>query len=206
MLSLGREAAEAARFIWRSSVLRANTALSLVGQLSTPVVTSLTPALIFQRFAVGNTELGAAQFGAAEAAIALGAVMGALCLPRFIPRWKKGQVILAGFGLYGVVLIALAYAQTFEVALVVFGFAGVVNVVFYVSNITLAQEVTPPELRARVFGTRIALLNLSWLPVILVSGALADVLGVALLVALAGLLTFATAIVGAFIPVVRDVP
>jgi len=83
---------------------------------------------------------------------------------------------------------------------------GVANVVFYVPNVTLSQELTPPELRARVFGTRIALLNLSWLPVIVLSGALADAVSIPLLIAIAGLVTVVGAVVGAFIPIVRDVP
>jgi hypothetical protein len=87
-----------------------------------------------------------------------------------------------------------------------FTITGVVNVVFYVPNVTLSQELTPPELRARVFGARIALLNLSWLPIIILSGALADAVGVSLLIAAAGLVTLAAAIVGTFIPIVRDVP
>jgi hypothetical protein len=78
-------------------------------------------------------------------------------------------------------------------------------VVFYVPNVTLSQEVTPPELRARVFGARIALLNLSWLPVIVLSGALADAVSIPLLIGVAGLVTIAGALVGAFIPIVRDV-
>jgi hypothetical protein len=115
-------------------------------------------------------------------------------------------VILAGFAAYGLILIALSATPTFEVAAILFGLGGVANVVFYVPNVTISQELTPPELRARVFGARIALLNLSWLPVIVLSGALADIVTVPVLLAVAGTVTLAGALVGAFIPVVRDVP
>ncbi len=71
---------------------------------------------------------------------------------------------------------------------------------------TILQEATPPAVRARVFGARIALTNLSWLPIVLLSGALADVLPVEALVAAAGLVTLATASVGAFVPAIRDIP
>jgi MFS family permease len=203
--SVTNGATEGLRYLWRHTVLRANTALSLVCQLSVPVVSSLAPSLIFQRFAAGNTEVGASQFGIAEGAIAAGAVIsGVFIAPRLI-RFPKGKVLLAGFATYGLFLVALAMASSFELAVIVFAILGVVNVVFYVPNVTLSQELTPPDLRARVFGSRIALLNLSWLPIIVLSGALADAVGVSLLIAIAGAVTLVSALIGAFIPIVRDV-
>ncbi|MDQ2914244.1 MAG: MFS transporter [Chloroflexota bacterium] len=204
--SLARETSEGIRFLWRQPVLRANTLLSLACQLSIPVVSSLTPVLIFRRFAGGNAERGASLFGVAEGAIATGAVVGGLYLGSRLIRFPKGRLILGGFSIYGLVLIALALAPTFELAALLFVLGGVANVVFYVPNITLSQEVAPPDLRARVFGARIAFLNLSWLPVILLSGALADVVDVTVLFAVAGAVTLVGALIGAFVPIVRDVP
>jgi MFS family permease len=206
LAALGHEALGGLRFLWRHSVLRANTLFSLVCQLSLPVVASLTPSLIFQRFAGGDPELGASEFGIAEAAIAVGAVASGLFVAPALVRVGKGRLLVAGFAIYGLVLIALALARSFDIAVVLFALGGVVNVLFYVPNVTISQELTPPDLRARVFGARIALLNLSWLPVIVLTGALADAVGVALLIAFAGALTFVGALVGALLPVVRDVP
>jgi len=204
--SLTREAREGVRFLWRHSVLRANTILSLGCQLSVPVVSSLAPSLIFQKYAGGDPQIGASQFGIAEGAIAAGAVAsGVLIVPR-LARFPKGKVLLAGFAIYGLFLIALALAPSFELAVVLFAILGVVNVIFYVPNVTLSQELTPADLRARVFGARIALLNLSWLPVIVLSGALADAVSIPLLIGVAGLVTLVGAVVGAFVPIVRDVP
>ena len=204
--TVGDEALEGLRFLWRHTILRANTVFSLVCQLSLPVVSSLAPSLIFQRFAGGNAELGASQFGIAEGAIAAGAVAGGLLLAPQLARIPKGRLLIGGFAIYGVVLIALAFAPTFEVAAVLFALGGVVNVLFYVSNVTISQELTPADLRARVFGARIALLNLSWLPVIVISGAVADAVGVSLLIILAGTVTLVGALIGAFMPIIRDVP
>ncbi|MDQ2914561.1 MAG: MFS transporter, partial [Chloroflexota bacterium] len=198
--SLGRETLEGIRFLWRHTVLRANTLLSLACQLSIPVVSSLAPSLVFRRFAGGDPQLGASLFGAAEGAIAVGALVGGVYLGPRLSHLAKGRLILGGFAIYGLVLIALALAPTFELALLLFVLGGVANVVFYVPNITLSQELAPSGLRARVFGTRIALLNLSWLPIIVLSGALADVVGVSLLIAVAGAVTLVSAVIGAFIP------
>ncbi len=203
--SLTLEAGEGLRFLWRHAALRANTILSLICQLSVPVVSSLAPSLIFQRYAGGNVQLGASQFGIAEGAIAAGAVVGGVLIVSRLTLFPQGKVLLAGFAIYGLFLVALALASSFELAVVLFAILGVVNVVFYVPNVTLSQELTPPELRARVFGTRIALLNLSWLPVIVLSGALADAVSIPLLIGVAGLVTVIGAVVGAFIPIVRDV-
>jgi MFS family permease len=204
--ALRHEALGGLRFLWRHAVLRANTLFSLACQLSLPVVASLAPSFIFQRFAVGNPELGASEFGIAEGAIAAGAVGSGLLVVPALARIPKGRLLLVGFALYGMVLIALAVAPTFEVAVVLFALGGVVNVLFYVSNVTISQELTPHDFRARVFGARIALLNLSWLPVIVASGALADLVSVPVLIAIAGGVTLACAIVGAFISIVREVP
>jgi hypothetical protein len=83
---------------------------------------------------------------------------------------------------------------------------GVTNVLFFVPNITIAQEVTPQNMTARVFGARIALTNLSWLPIIFLGGVIGDAIGVDVFMLVAGLVTLTVAIVGAFVPVIRDVP
>ena len=103
-------------------------------------------------------------------------------------------------------MILLGLAPSLLPAMVIFFLMGVANVIFVVPNITLSQEVTPPELRARVFGARIALLNLSWLPIIVISGALADRVDAGVLIAVAGAVTLATALFAArFVPAVSEV-
>ena len=205
LTSIGREAAEGLRFLARHAILRANTIFSLVCQLSIPVVSSLAPTLIFRRFAGGNTELGASQFGIAEGAIAAGAVVSGLFLAPRLGGVPKGRLLLVGFAIYGALLVGLAMAPSFPVAVSLFALGGIVNVLFYVPNVTISQELTPGPLRARVFGARIALLNLSWLPIIVLSGVLADAVGVTVLIAAAGLVTLVAAIAGAFVPLIRDV-
>jgi MFS family permease len=205
--SLIRDAGEGLRFILNSPVLRPNTMFSLVTQLAAPVSNGLTPVFLVRRFAGGDPGFGAALFGVAEAAVAAGAVTAGLTLPEYFDRVKKGQLLVAGFAGYGLLLILLALAPSLLPALVIFFFIGVVNVVYFVPNITISQEVTPPTLRARVFGARIALLNLSWLPVIVITGALADRIDVRLLFIAAGAITFLAALFAArFVPSVSQVP
>ena len=200
------DAAEGMRFLLDQPVLRINTYFSLAAQLALPVANGLTPVYLFRRFANGDTEFGAALFGVAEAALAAGAVGAGLTLPEYMTQFRKGQLLVAGFASYGALLILLGLAPSLLPAMVIFFLMGVANVVFVVPNITISQEVTPPELRARVFGARIALLNLSWLPIILVSGALADRVDAGILIGIAGAVTLATALFALrFVPAVSEV-
>ena len=189
----------------RSSVLWSNTVFSLVAQLSIPVVNGLMPTLLIRRFAENDTATGAALFGVAEAAIAIGAVVGSFLLPRYTAAIRKGRLLVIGFAATGVVVIAVAFAPTFPVLVALLSVLGIANVAFYVPNITLLQERTEPKTRARVFGARIALVNLSWLPLIFVTGSLADIAGPSTLIAIAGTVTVATALVGLRIPRVSQV-
>ena len=200
------DALEGIRFLFSSAVLRANTVFSIVAQLALPVINGLTPVFLVRRFSHGNADLGAALFGMSEAALAAGAVAAGLSLPDYFGRVRKGQMLVTGFGAYGLLLILLAASPSILPAMVLFFFIGAANVVCVVPNITISQEATPPELRARVFGARIALLNLSWLPVLFLSGVLADRLDAGLLIGIAGALTLVTALFTArFVPSVSEV-
>ena len=200
------DAAEGLHFLLAQRALRVITYFSLAAQLALPLVNGLTPVYLVRRFANGDAEFGAALFGVAEAALAAGAVGAGLTLPEYMTQFRKGQLLVAGFAAYGMLLILLGLAPSLLPAMVIFFLMGVANVVFVVPNITIAQELTPPELRARVFGARIALLNLTWLPIILISGALADRVDAGLLIAVAGAVTLATALFAArFVPAVSEV-
>ncbi len=200
-IRLWRDALDGVGWLARHPVLRNNTIVSLIAQLSIPVLNGLTPVLVFREYGLGPEQLGFA-----EAALALGAVGTGLTLPVVFGRRPKGNYVIAGFAAWGAALIGIGLAPSFGLALVLFAVAGVTNVLFFVSNVTIAQQVTPSEMRARVFGARGALLNLTWLPIVLGIGALADSTSASLLIAAAGTLSVATAVIGALVPSVRDAP
>ncbi|MGH2450013.1 MAG: MFS transporter [Candidatus Limnocylindria bacterium] len=199
------DAAIGLAFVRHHAILRANTIFSLIAQLSIPILNGLLPVLIFRRFAAGDPERGAALFGTAEAAIALGAVGAGVLMPVLMGRFRKGSLLISGFALYGATVVLVALAPTFSALVAVLVVAGMTNVLFFVPNVTIAQEVTPPELRARVFGARIALLSLSWLPILLAGGALADVVDVTLLLLVAGAVTLVTSLAALAVRPIRDV-
>jgi MFS family permease len=204
--ALFRDAAEGLRFLIDSPVLRPNTVFSLVAQLSAPVANGLTPVFLVRRFAGGDPAFGAVLFGIAEAALAAGAVAAGLTLPDYLRRYKKGRLLIIGFAGYGALLILLALAPSLLPALVLFFFLGVLNIVYFVPNVTISQEVAPPNMRARIFGARITLVQLSWLPVIVLTGLVADRLDVGWLFVGAGVVTLGTALFAArFVPAVSEV-
>jgi DHA3 family macrolide efflux protein-like MFS transporter len=201
-----RDGIEGLRFIRHTAVVWANTVFSLAAQMALPIVNGLTPVLIIRRFAGGDATAGAALFGGAEAALAFGAVLASAFFPRYAARLPKGRLLIAGFATWGAIAGLIAFAPNFTIALGLFGLLGAANVLFFVPTVTILQEATPSNIRARVFGARIALTNLSWLPLVLVSGVLGDAIGVDVLIALAGLVTVVTAAVAWFVPSVRDLP
>jgi MFS family permease len=189
----------------RSRVLWTNTVFSLAAQFSTPILNGLTPAFLIQRFAGNDAAVGAAQFGVSEGAIALGAVLSSAVLPRYTSRIRNGRLLILGFAAEGLAIVLLAFAPSFSIALILFFLIGISNVLFYLPNVSILQGGTESLTRGRVFGARIALVNLSWLPLIFVSGALADVFGPALLIAVGGAVTLAVALVGSRVRVVYEV-
>ena len=115
------------------------------------------------------------------------------------------KLLVIGFLATGVLIVLIALSYSFPVTVALFAMLGMANVAFYVPIVTLLQENTAPETRARVFGARIALTNFSWLPLIFVGGALADIFGPGLLIGLAGLVTLAAALIGSRVRAVFEV-
>ena len=203
---VSRDALEGLHFLRTSSVLWTNTVFSMAAQFATPVVNTLTPVFLIRRFAGNDALAGAVLYSGSEAAIALGAVVGSALLPQYLHRLPKGRSLVSGFAATGAVIIAISFAPTYAVATALFFILGLTNVLFYVPIVTILQEATPRDIVARVFGSRSALTRLSWLPIIFLGGLIGDAIGVDRFLAIAGGVTLVTAIVGAFIPAVRDVP
>ena len=131
---------------------------------------------------------------------------GEECTPSALHINRKGRLIVTGFGMYGVVVLLISASPGFAVTLALLVLVGFANVLFFVSNVTLSQEVTPPALRARVFGARTALLHLTWLPMIVISGGLAEGVPVQAVFFAAGAFTVLVALVGSLFRSIRDVP
>lgn len=195
-----RDAGTGLRVIRSSTVLLLNMVFSFLAQMGLAVVTVLTPVFVFRE--LGG---GADAFGAVEAAIAAGFLVAGPAVPALMRRVRKGTLVAAGFTAFGFLVVALGQVQSIEAAIVVFVLYGAANVVFFVPNMTIYQERVPAAVRSRVFTTRLALLNLTWLPVMLASGVLSEVTTVRFLITSAGLFTVLAAIAAVLAPSFRDV-
>jgi len=200
------DARDGLRFLRRSTTLWSNTVFSLIAQFANPVINTLTPVFLIRRFAGNDAVAGAVLYAGSEAAIALGAVVGSAILPGYLSRVPKGRSLIVGFASTGLVIIAIAFAPSYGLAAVLFAILGFTNVLFFVPTVTILQEGTPQELTARVFGARIALTNLSWLPIIFLGGVIGDAIGVDVFLGIAGLITLSAALAASFVPAIRDVP
>lgn len=198
--SLFADAGTGLRIIGERAVLGSNLFFSLLAQVGVAVLNTLTPVYLFREFSAG-----ADAFGVAEAALAAGFVLFSTVIPVLMMRTRKGRLVVGGFAMYGIVLLGLSLAPALEVAFLLFFLAGVANTIFLIPNITIYQEHTPAKMRGRVFSTRYALLNLVWLPVMVVSGVLAESISTSVLIGVAGAFTLLVAVAGAFVPSVRDV-
>jgi MFS family permease len=201
-----RDARDGLTFVRHSAVIWANTKFSLVVQFANPVINTLTPVFLIRRFAGNDALAGAVLYAGSEAAIALGAVVGSAILPAYLARTHKGRTLLVGFAATGLVIVAIALSPSYPIALGLFAVLGFTNVLAFVPTVTILQEATPQEMTARVFGARIALTNLSWLPIILLGGVIGDAIGVDRFLALAGAVTLTAAVAASFVPAIRDVP
>jgi len=194
------DASTGLRVIGESVVLSANLVFSLAAQVSVAVANTLLPVFFFRELHAGPDA-----FGAAEAVLAAGIVLASLFAPALIERTNKGRLVVASFAVQGACLLALWMAPRLEVVFGLLFLGGCANAVYLISNVTIYQEQTRPEFRGRVFSTRYALLNLVWLPIMIVSGALAEHMSAAELIGIAGAFTLVVAITGSFIRSIRDV-
>jgi DHA3 family macrolide efflux protein-like MFS transporter len=201
LMLIVQDAGTGLHVIRSDAVLMANLLMSLVGQMSIAIVATLTPVFLFR-----DLRAPLESFGLSEAAIAAGLVAAGLAMPWLLARLPKGRLVIAGFAGFGLVLIALGLSTSVYVAVVIFAIGGALNALFLVGNITIYQERTPADVRGRVFSTRGALLNMTWLPVMVGAGYLGDLVPAGFIIAAAGVLTLATAVTSLFVPAVRDVP
>src|SRR5262249_15880845 len=132
------------------------------------------------------------------------AVIAAIALPTYMKRLPKGQLLLIGFTAYGLALALIGNAPAFGVLVALAFVAGALNMVFFVPNVTIGQENTPPALRGRVFGARTGLVALTWLPIVLVTGQLAEHLDAGALITAGGVLTTVIALMGTRVRVLRE--
>jgi MFS family permease len=135
----------------RTPVLRGVTVATAVGMGGIGLLTLALPFWA-QRLGVGR-----AGAGYLWAALEAGAIAGALAAARPAAAWPPQRVVLAGLGLFGLVMATWPLAPSFPVALVLVALAGTVEGPAFAATFATRQRWSPPALRGQIFTTAASL-------------------------------------------------
>jgi DHA3 family macrolide efflux protein-like MFS transporter len=197
------EMREGLQFLRRDRVLFANTIQAAFAQFAIGALTVLTPVLVRDVIADPNVEPTAA-YAFLETAIGIGNLLGGLALGAIGARLAKGRTVILGYVLWGVSMVAVAFAGNLILAFGILFGAGIANMIFVIPSQTLFQERTPAELIGRVVSFRFALVFGSMTLAMGVGGLLAQVIGVVPVLAISGLVSIAAGLAGFLVPEMRD--
>lgn len=167
-----------------------------VGRLFVAAMFGSVEAVLGVVLAVSILQVGSAGFGLMESAMALGAVLGAIFVPRIIARAGRERIFILGLLLFGLFEASIGVLPIFAWVLVVYFASGILNMFFLVPARSILQLNTPPELRTRTFAAFGAVINGAVLFGTMLGGALEEPLGAPLVFVLAGLMVFIVSLSG----------
>ncbi len=193
------ELREGFHFLARDRGLRANTTMIVVCVAGLGAAYPLTFL-----FAVNVLDGGAGAFGALEAIVGAGFLLGSLALVALASRVRKGRVMIAGLAVMGASLALVATTGSVLLAAVPFAIFGTANAVVLIAVDTYLQQVVPNGMRGRVLGTRFTLTQGTYAVSVLVGGALAGVVDVRILFVVAGAIVALSSLVGLLTREVRE--
>jgi MFS transporter, DHA3 family, macrolide efflux protein len=195
------EFAEGLRFVVRSRFLMELIAVGLVVNFCGNAM-----AALWAPYADLVLHGGAATYGTLGAALALGAIVGAVAIGKVNTRTRAGPILFAGDAAVGLLFIGLGLARSIPVAVAESFGCGVLLSVINVPLLTLVQAKVPARLLGRVMAVLMALI-LAAAPVgAFFAGSLAEATSVAFVFLVCGSIVLAMAGVGwAFAREVRTI-
>jgi MFS family permease len=132
---------------------------------------------------------GPAGLGLLTGSIGVGALIGALTLASLRPSGGSGRLMLAGLGIVGASLATFAVSRSLPLSMAVLALQGACQVAYYSTTNTLIQVLVPARLRGRVLSLY-TLTSIGLIPVAnLLGGAIAEAVGVDVVLAAGGVLT-----------------
>ena len=191
--------AEGIRYLRGHVGLRANTGLAIATAAGAGAFYPLTFLLAIDRFG------GTAAFGFMEASLAVGYLCASGVIGWSATRVRKGLAITVGLMAMGVLAALPWVIHALPLVLLDLGFMGAANAAVLISIDTYVQATVPPKLRGRVWGARFTLTQGAFAVGVIAAGALAAGLGLGPLFGLCGAVLFVPALIGLFLPVIRDV-
>lgn len=197
--ALWGELQEGLSFLRLHRGLRANTLMIVVCVAGLGAAYPLTFML-----AVKVLGGGTKAFGALEAAVGAGYLVGSIALVALAPRMHKGWTMIGGLLLMGVCLAVVSVTGSVWQACIPFLIFGVANAAALIAVDTYLQETVPQGLRGRVLGTRFTLTQGTYALSVLAGGALAGFFDVQALFVVAGAIIVLGAVLGLLTREVRE--
>lgn len=185
---------------WRGLLIMAGMAM-LVNMVLSPM-NSFMPLLVTEHF-----DGTAWHLGLIEAGFGVGILLGGLLLGVWGGFKKRTYTLLIGLAGIGVsvMLVGLAPASLFGLALVGMLAGGIMSSLTNGSMMAIFQAAVEPSMQGRVF-TLIGSAATAMMPLgLIVAGPLADIIGVQTLFVIGGLITIVAGVVGFFIPSVVNI-
>lgn len=129
--------------------------------------------------------------------------LGGIWLGGFGHRFERLRLVALSYLAFALPVAGVALSHSFTVSLGLYAVAGLINVVQLVATTSWVQEVTAPEMLGRVFAVRRTFGNISILVTTLLSGFLADRIGLPPVLFVAALFSVATGLAAFFLPGLR---
>ncbi|MCL4466423.1 MAG: MFS transporter [Chloroflexi bacterium] len=179
-VSVFRNLAEGARYIWHHPTLRSQMSLALI-----PVVVAFPYISLMPIFAKDVLGVGPEGFGVLSSAPGVGAVIGTLTIASLRVERKGRLLFIALLGL-SASLMLFSQSRSFVLSLVFLVFLGGFQMAYMTMNQTLIQVTASDEFKGRVMG--IFMLNQGLLPLgSLFAGVVADIWNAPLAVLVMGM-------------------
>ena len=184
-------AAAGLRQIVAVPALRAVTAAAALGLGGLGLLTVAFPV-----FAVDHLGVDKSASGYMWAAFAVGSTFGALTLVRLQRRLPPERIVLAGYALFGLLMLTWPLADVLAVLLALIAIAAMVDGPALAAQFAVRQRYVPPSLYGQVFTTAVGLKVGCLALGAAASGALVAAIGSAEVLALAAAMQLLAAVVG----------
>ncbi|HEY8438759.1 MAG TPA: MFS transporter, partial [Candidatus Limnocylindrales bacterium] len=138
------EMLEGFRFLRSERVLFANTIQAAFAQFAIGSLTALTPIFVRDVLAPPDVDAKAA-YAFLETALGVGNLVGGFAIGLIGARLMKGRLVIAGYVVWGLAMIAFALSGNLVLDFGILLGAGVANMVFVIPSQVLFQERTPQD-------------------------------------------------------------
>ena len=197
------EMVEGWNFLRRQAELFSNTLISTVAQLA--VGAEIVASLPYAEQILDQTRLDSAtSYALLLTGVAIGSVVGGLVVGAVGERIAKGPLIIAGFIGMGLSLAAAGLVTDPFVAIGLFSFVGLFNMLFIIPTITMFQQRTPQVLMGRVVSSRQAFVFGAIALSMGLSGWLAEVVGADVVLLVSGGICALAGAAGLLVPAMRN--